>query len=81
MKEKEEVKENKCNNFYISDSIGRAMMVQQFWRSRKSRSTVLCIKFGIVNIHVTNTYDNINIIVINFSNTMKTKSNHNYWSI
>ena len=80
MKEKEEVKENKCNNFYISDSMGRARMVQQFWRSRrsrKSRSTVLCIKFGIVNLHVTNTYDNINIIVMNFSNTMKTKSNHN----
>ena len=30
MKEKEEVEENKCNNFYISDSIGRARMVQQF---------------------------------------------------
>ena len=31
MKEKEEAEENKCNNFYISDSIGGARMVQQFW--------------------------------------------------
>ena len=30
MKEKEEAEENKCNNFYISDSIRRARMVQQF---------------------------------------------------
>ena len=30
MKEKEEIKENKCNNFYISDFIGRARIVQQF---------------------------------------------------
>ena len=37
MKEKEEAEENKCNHFYISDSIGRARMVQQFWRSRRSR--------------------------------------------
>ena len=34
MKEKEEAEENKCNNFYISDSIGRARMAQQFQRSR-----------------------------------------------
>ena len=33
-KEKEEVKENKGNNFYILDSIGRARMVQQFQKSR-----------------------------------------------
>ena len=32
-KEKELVKENKCNNFYISDSIGKVRIVQQFWRS------------------------------------------------
>ena len=32
MKEKEEAKKNKCNNFYISESIGRARMVQQFRR-------------------------------------------------
>ena len=31
MKEKEEAEENKCNHFYISDSIGRARIVQQFW--------------------------------------------------
>ena len=31
MKEKELFAENKCNNFYISDSIGRARIVQQFW--------------------------------------------------
>ena len=30
MKEKELFEENKCNNFYISDSIDRARMVQQF---------------------------------------------------
>ena len=52
MKEKEEVKENKYNNFYISDTIGKARMVQQFWnrrrrRRRRSRSTVLCIRVGI----------------------------------
>ena len=34
MKEKEEAEENKCNIFYISDSIGRARMVQQFRRSQ-----------------------------------------------
>ena len=39
MKEKEEAEENECNNFYISYSIGRARMVQQFWR-RRSQSTV-----------------------------------------
>jgi len=32
MKEKEEAEENKCNNFYISDSIGRARMVQHIRR-------------------------------------------------
>ena len=32
MKKKEEAEENKCNFFYISDFIGRARMVQQFWR-------------------------------------------------
>ena len=42
MKEKEEAEENKCNNFYISDSIGRARLVQQFWRSWSlQRSTVV----------------------------------------
>ena len=30
MKEKEEAEENKCNNFYILESIGRARIVQQF---------------------------------------------------
>ena len=34
MKEKEEAEENKCNNFYISESIGRARIVQQFRRRR-----------------------------------------------
>jgi len=37
MKEKEEAEENKCNHFYISDSIGRARMVQQFQRRRSQR--------------------------------------------
>ena len=48
MKEKEEAEENKCNNFYISDSIGRARMVQQFRRSgrRRRRSTV-----DRINVH------------------------------
>ena len=32
-KEKELVEENKCNNFYISESISIARMVQQFQRS------------------------------------------------
>ena len=56
MKEKEEVKENKCNNFYISDSKGRARMVQQFWNRRRrrsrsrSRSTVLCTRVGISQV-------------------------------
>ena len=31
-KEKDEVKENKCNNIYMSDSIGRGRIVQQFSR-------------------------------------------------
>ena len=52
MKEKEEAEENKCNNSYISESIGRARMVQQFWnrrrrRRRRRRSTVLCIRVGM----------------------------------
>ena len=36
MKEKEEAEENKCNNFYISESLGRARKVQQFRRRRRS---------------------------------------------
>ena len=44
-----------CQNpSIISDSIGRARMVQQFWRNRsdqngsdRSRRTVLCIRVGI----------------------------------
>ena len=59
VKEKELVEENNCNNFYISDSIGRSRMVQQFWsrsrsrRRRKSRSTVLCIRVGIYYLYYT----------------------------
>ena len=49
-KEKELFEENKCNNFYISDFIGRVKMVQQF-RIRgviSDRSTILCIRVGIM---------------------------------
>ena len=46
MQEKEEAEENKCNNIYISESVGRARMVQQFWN--RSSSTVLCIRVGMI---------------------------------
>ena len=49
MKEKELLEENKYNNFYISESIDRARMVQQFWNRRRRRSTVLCIRVGMYN--------------------------------
>ena len=39
-KEKEEVEENKCNNFYISDFICIAGMVQQFQKRRSWRSQI-----------------------------------------
>ena len=36
------------NPSIISESIGRDRMVQQFWNRRRRRSTVLCIRVGIM---------------------------------
>ena len=71
MKEKEEAEENKCNNFYISDSIGKARMVQQFRirgvgsEESDQRSTVLCIRVGIdIVIEITEIPTIIALVVI-----------------